>query len=45
MAGPMSSMELCVRLPPDLCMLTAAISAPAAMAETGSASENEKCVP
>jgi hypothetical protein len=28
-------MELWVREPPDLCMLTAAISAPAAMALTG----------
>ena len=35
MAGPIKSSELCVRLPPDLCMETAAISAPAAMADTG----------
>ena len=35
MAGPASSSELWVRLPPDLCMDTAAISAPAAMADTG----------
>ena len=27
--------ELCVRLPPDLCMDTDAISAPASIAETG----------
>ena len=31
--------ELCVRLPPDLCIDTAAISAPASMADTGSWSE------
>ena len=38
MAGPTSSRELWVRLPPDLCMETAAMSAPAAMAEMGSSS-------
>ena len=35
MDGPVSSKLDWVRLPPLLCMDTAAISAPAAMAETG----------
>ena len=38
MAGPQRSRLLWVRLPPDLCMDTAAISAPAAMADMGSSS-------
>ena len=38
MAGPQSSRLLWVKLPPDLCMDTAAISAPAAMADRGSSS-------
>ena len=36
--GPVNSRELWVRLPPDLCMLTAAISAPASMADIGNPS-------
>ncbi len=35
MSGPVSRKELWVRLPPDLCMLTEAMSAPADIAETG----------
>ena len=35
MAGPVRRKELCVSDPPVLCMLTAAISAPAAIAVTG----------
>ena len=34
-----------VKLPPDLCMETADISAPAAIPETGKSSLKEKCVP
>ena len=35
MAGPVSNTELWVRLPPDLCIETAAMSAPAAIALMG----------
>ena len=37
-SGPVKRRELCVRLPPDLCIEIAAISAPACIAEIGSSS-------
>ena len=34
-SGPVKRRELCVRLPPDLCIDTAAMSAPHAIADAG----------
>ena len=40
-----SRIELCVSEPPDLCMDTAAISAPAAMPDIGRLFPKYRCVP